>query len=223
MSFRLPMRAYTACAALVASIPVFAAAQLNPQAIKPGRDPRQPIDSAYTAKIKEYTTETFFLSPLVDYLPASRTVPTPTAVLGDIAGSPTKLPYSSEVYDYMRRLAAAAPKRVKVWSIGKTEEGREHIAVAVASDKLMAQYEANKARLAKLADPRTINHDDAQAASLIAESVPVYYLTGTIHSTEAGAPTALMELAYRLAVDDSPYIRNIRDNVITVITPVVEV
>jgi len=209
--------------ALVALIPAVAAAQFNPQAIKPGRDPRQPIDSAYTAKIKEYTTETFFLSPLVDYLPASKTVPTPTAVLGDIAGSPTKLPYSSEVYDYMRRLAAAAPKRVKVWSIGKTEEGREHIAVAVASDKLMAQYEANKARLAKLADPRTINHDDAQAARLIAESVPVYYLTGTIHSTEAGAPTALMELAYRLAVDDSPYIRNIRDNVITVITPVVEV
>jgi hypothetical protein len=210
-------------AALALMLPSIAAAQLNPQAIKPGRDPKQPIDSAYTAKIKEYTTETFFLSPLVDYLPASRTVPTPKAVLGDIAGSPTKLPYSSEVYDYMRRLAAAAPKRVKVWSVGKTEEGREHIAVAVASDKLMAQYEANRARLAKLADPRAIGHNDAEAAKLIAESAPVYYLTGTIHSTEAGAPTALMELAYRLAVDDSPYIRNIRDNVITVITPVVEV
>ena len=32
-----------------------------------------------------------------------------------------------------------------------------------------------------------------------------------------------MELAYRLAVDESPYIRNIRDHVITLITPVVEV
>jgi hypothetical protein len=31
-----------------------------------------------------------------------------------------------------------------------------------------------------------------------------------------------MELAYRLAVDDSPYIRHIRDNLITLITPVVE-
>jgi hypothetical protein len=41
-------------------------------AAKPGRDPNQPIDSAYTAKIKEYTTEPFFLSPLVDYLPASK-------------------------------------------------------------------------------------------------------------------------------------------------------
>ena len=37
---------------------------------KPGRDPNQPIDEEYTKKIKEYTTETFFSSPLVDYLPA---------------------------------------------------------------------------------------------------------------------------------------------------------
>src|SRR5262249_8187509 len=71
---------------------------------KPGRDPNQPIDEAYTAKIKEYTTEMFFGSPLVDYLPASKTVPTPKAVLGDIAGAPGKLPYSKEVYDYMRQL-----------------------------------------------------------------------------------------------------------------------
>ena len=52
-------------------------APVDLSAAKPGRDPNQPVDSAYTAKIKEYTTESFFLSPLVDYLPASKTVPTP--------------------------------------------------------------------------------------------------------------------------------------------------
>src|ERR1043166_10079878 len=61
---------------------------------KPGRDPKQAIDDEYTKKIKEYTTETFFNSPLTDYLPASKSVPTPKAVLGDIAGAPGKLPYS---------------------------------------------------------------------------------------------------------------------------------
>src|SRR4051812_27961275 len=54
---------------------------------RPGRDPNQPIDEEYTRKIKEYTTERFFLSPLIDYLPASSTVPTPKAVLGDVAGA----------------------------------------------------------------------------------------------------------------------------------------
>ena len=85
------------------------------------RDPKQPIDEPYTQKIKEYTTEPFFNSPLVDYLPASKTVPTPQKVIGDIAGAPGKLPYSSEVYEYMRMVEKASP-RVKVFLIGRTEE-----------------------------------------------------------------------------------------------------
>jgi hypothetical protein len=206
-----------------AATPDLALAQeLSAQSIKPGRAPNQPIDAEYTRKIHEYTTEPFFLSPLVDYLPASKTVPTPAAVLGDIAGSPTKLPYSTEVYEYMRMLAKATP-RVKVFSIGRTEEGREMIAVAVASEQLMAKLDQNKALLAKLGDPRTIDMNDDLATKIAGEATPVYYITGTIHSTESGAPSALMELAYRLAVDESPYVKNIRDHLITLITPVVEV
>jgi hypothetical protein len=188
---------------------------------KPGRDPNQPIDEEYTKQIKKYTTETFFLSPLVDYLPASKTVPTPAAVLGDIAGAEGKLPYTKEIYNYMRLLAKSTP-RVKVYAIGTSEEGREMLAVAVASEALMAKLDQNKADLAKLADPRTIKMDDDLADQIARRAAPVYYITGTIHSVEAGAPTALMELAYRLAVDDSLYVRNIREHVITLITPVVE-
>ena len=212
--------------ALLALFPAVLLAQAGngpaPGPDRPGRDPRQAIDEEYTKKIREYTTEPFFLSPLVDYLPASRTVPTPKAVLGDIAGAPGRLPYSTEVYDYMRRLDAASP-RVRVYSIGQTEEGREMIAVAVASEGLMNRLDQNRANLAKLADPRTIGMNDAEAARIAATTAPVYYITGTIHSPEAGAPTALMELAYRLAVDDAPYVKYIRDNLITLITPIVEV
>jgi hypothetical protein len=186
------------------------------------RDAKIPVDAEYTAKIKEYTTQPFFTSPLVDYLPASKTVPTPKGVLGDVAGAPGRLPYAEEVYDYMRRLEKATP-RVKVYSIGKTEEGREMIAVAIASEAIMAKLQDNGAKLAKLADPRTINMDDAQAEKLLDGTVPVYYITGAIHSPETGSPTALMELAYRLAVDDHEYIKSIRNNLITLITPVIEV
>jgi Zinc carboxypeptidase len=188
----------------------------------PGRDPKQPIDEAYTQKIQKYTTEPYFTSPLVDYLPASKTVPTPEVVLGDVAGAPGILPYSSQVYQYMRLLEKSSP-RVKVFSIGHTEEGREMIAVAVSSEANLAHLDENRAKLAELADPRTIHLNDSEADKIAEDSVPVYYITGTIHSTETGAPTALMELAYRLAVDDSPYIRDIRDHVITLITPIVEV
>jgi hypothetical protein len=189
---------------------------------KPGRDPKQAVDDAYTAKIKKYTTEPFFTSPLVDYLPASKSVPTPETVLGDIAGAPGILPYAEDVYKYMRALEKSSP-RVKVFSIGTTEEGREMIAVALSSEANLKKLEDNRATLAKLADPRSIKFNEAEADKLVAQAVPVYYITGTIHSPETGAPTALMELAYRLAVDESPYIKDIRDGMITLITPVVEV
>ena len=186
------------------------------------RDASQAVDQQYTEHIKKYTTDPSFLSPLVDYLPASKTVPTPEKVLGDVAGAPDMLPYAEDVYKYFRMLEAASP-RVKVFSIGKTEEGREMIAAAVADPELLNGAKENKARLAQLADPRTIGSDDTKARELIDRSYPVYYITGTIHSPETGAPTALMELAYRLAVDDAPYIKFIRSHMIVLITPVVEV
>src|SRR2546428_2239829 len=186
------------------------------------RDGSQPTDEEYTRKIREYTTETFFNSPLTDYLPASPNVQTPQSVIGDVAGAPGKLPYAEDVYKYMRMLEKASP-RVKVGSIGTSEEGSEMIAVAIASESLLAKLDENRARLTKLADPRMINLNDAEADKLVDESFPIYYITGTIHSPETGAPTALMELAYRLAVDESPYIKSIRDGMVTLITPVVEV
>ncbi len=186
------------------------------------RDAKQPVDEAYSAKIREYTTAPEFVSPLVAYLPASKTVPTPKEVLGDVSGAPNMLPYAEEVYRYFRLLEKSTP-RVKVYSIGKTEEGREMIAAAIADEALLKGSKENEERLAKLADPRTIGMDDAKARELLDRSYPVYYITGTIHSPETGAPTALMELAYRLAVDDSPYIKYIRSHMIVLITPVVEV
>src|SRR6202023_199873 len=192
------------------------------QAAEYARDPHQAIDEHYTANIRQYTTAPEFNSPLTDSLPASKTVPTPASVLGDVSGAPDMLPYAEDVYRYFRALAAASP-RVRVVTIGRSEEGREMIAVVVADAALLDQQKQNDQRLAKLADPRLLGMDDAKAAPLIALSTPVYYITGTIHSPETGAPTALMELAYRLAVDESPYIKFIRENVITLITPVVEV
>ena len=217
MNRHLFLRATLLLVVMVAAASILANAQ-----VKPARDPKQPVDEEYTKKIREYTTETFFNSPLTDYLPASPNVPTPKAVLGDVAGAPGKLPYAAEVHSYMRMLEKASP-RVKVYSIGTTEEGREMIAVAVASENLLGKLDENRARLAKLADPRTINMNDDEADRLVAESFPIYYITGAIHSTETGSPTALMELAYRLAVDESPYVRTIRDSMVTLITPVVEV
>jgi hypothetical protein len=71
------------------------------------RDPNQPIDQHYTDQIQKYTTDKAFISPLVDYLPASKTVPTPEKVLGDVSGAPDMLPYAEDVYKYFRLLEAS--------------------------------------------------------------------------------------------------------------------
>lgn len=185
------------------------------------RDPAQPLDAWYAERIAEYTTDPSFNTILTNYLPASSSVPTPAKVLGDVSGAPNMLPRLDVVHGYFRTLAASSP-RVKVFGIGRSEEGREMIAVAIADEKLLADLDANRERLAQIADPRRLGLDDERAAKLIEQSVPVYYITATMHSTETGSPTSLMELAYRLTVDEAPYIRGIRSNMITLITPIVE-
>src|SRR6476620_3355466 len=164
------MHSRIALAALAALLSSTIATAAESVTAKPyARDPAQPIDDAYTAKIREYTTAPQFNTPLTDYLPAAPGVPTPRETLGYIAGAPDHLPHSADVYRYFRELAKATP-RVKVYTIGKTEEGREMIAVAIADETLLADRDANDARLAKLADPRTIGMDDAKAAALVAQS-----------------------------------------------------
>src|ERR1035437_7928592 len=182
---------------LAFALVVFSSFAANAQTLNGNyaRDPGQPVDQTYTDHIHKYTTDPTFISPLVDYLPASKSVPTPAKVLGDVSGAADMLPYAEDVYKYFRLLEASSP-RVKVFSIGLSEEGREMIAAAIADPELLAGAKENDARVAKLADPRTINVDDAKARQLVDQSWPVYYITGTIHSPETGAPTALMELAY---------------------------
>jgi hypothetical protein len=44
------------------------------------RDPVQQVDTWYTQRIQKYTTEPSLNSPLTNYLPASKSVPTPAKV-----------------------------------------------------------------------------------------------------------------------------------------------
>jgi len=177
-------------------------------------------DAAYTAKIKEFTTDPQFLTELVDHLPESSKVPSPDKVLGFIPGEPGKLAKVDKLHQYFRALEKASP-RVKTWGIGTSEEGRETLLVAVSSEKNLAKLGRLKEITAKLADPRKLTEADAK--NLIDEGLPIYWATGSIHSTEMGSPTMLTELAYRIAVEDTPFIQAIRDNLVVLITPATEV
>ncbi len=181
---------------------------------------QQPVDTAYTAKIRELTTEPRFNTELTDHLPADPRVPTPLKVLGYVPGTVGHLSYVADITRYFRALDDASP-RVKVFDLGKSDGGRPMIVAAIADSATIAQLDHYRDITAALADPRRLNGDSAQR--LIAAGKPIYYASGSIHSPETGSPEMLMELAYRLAVEETPFIRQIRDSVITLITPVTEV
>jgi len=183
------------------------------------QSPAQQQDEEFARLVKEWTTRPEFLSPLVDHLPKVAGVPSPKDVLGHHIGAPKKLTYYGEAVNYYRALAAKSP-RVKVMTIGKTDEGRDYVVVAVGSEDSVRNLDQYRAYLAQLADPRPLS--DAQARDVIAKAKPIYHLMGGLHSAETGPPEMLMELAYRLATEDSPTIRQIRDNVIVTLTPVAE-
>jgi hypothetical protein len=170
-------------------------------------------------KIREYTTEARFLPETVAYVPESDTVPSPTDALGRIIGTPGELSRVAEIYGYFRKLDEASD-RVQVQTIGRTEEGRDILIVAVSDAENLAQLDHWKEITARLADPRTTTREDARR--LADEGKVFYHLLGGLHSAETGSPEMLMELAYRLAVSERPEIQEIRRNAVVLITPVTE-
>src|SRR5436190_4511341 len=181
----------------------------------------QPLNVEYTDSILKNTTDKMFLTEIVDHLPASAKVPSPEKVLGYPVGTPNKLTYTKDQYRYYHELEKATP-RVKTFSAPeKSEQGREQMLVVVSDEANIAKLDHYKEITGKLADPRTLNDDAAK--QLISEGKAIYWSSGSIHSSETGSPEMLMEMAYRLAVEDSPMIEAIRKNVIVMITPALEV
>ncbi|MBU3078973.1 M14 family zinc carboxypeptidase [Sphingomonas quercus] len=180
----------------------------------------QPMDAEYGKLIAQHLVDKRFSTELVDHMPASDTVPSPLKFFGRIPGTPGELTYAKDIERYYQELARTS-KRVKLWTVGKTEEGRDIVVLAIGDEATIANLDQNKAALAALGDPRKTS--EAQARQLIKTAKPLYWITSGIHSPETGGPEMLIELAYRLAVEESPFIQKIRNNMVTFITPVLEV
>ena len=183
------------------------------------RDPKQTQDGDFAKAYAEWTGNPMYGSPLVDHLPKVDGIPSPKDVLGYHIGAPAKLTYYADILRYYRALAAATP-RVKVETIGRSDEGRELVVVWVSSDANIQGLQRNRDNLKRIADPRGLS--EAQVRQIIASTKPHYHLMGGLHSGETGPPEMQMELVYRLATETSPFITQIRDNVIVSVTPVAD-
>lgn len=180
------------------------------------RDPAQKQDPTFDQSIKDWLANSKHSSPLVDHLPLVPGIPTPRDVLGYHVGAPRILTYYDKQLAYYRALEKATP-RVKVETIGRSDEGRELVVVWISSDANMQQVAQNRANLKRIADPRGMT--EAQVKTLLAQTKPHYHLMGGLHSGETGPSETLMELAYRLAAETSPIINQIREQLYVSITP----
>jgi len=163
------------------------------------------------------TTDPHFISPWVSYLPQSSTAMSPLKFLGRIPGAPGEFVDSGKAYAYCRALASSSP-RVKVFTIGRSEEGRDIILLAISDEAGIRDLDRLKAATASLADPRRT--DQAAAEKIIATARPVYYFNAALHSDETGSTEAMLELAYRLAASEQPMIQGIRSKLVVLINPV---
>src|SRR6188474_2008399 len=104
-------------------------------------------------KIRDYTTAPEYLPRTVAYVPESDRVPSPTDVLGHLAGAPGELSSVAQVHNYFRKLASATD-RVRIETIGTSEEGREILLAIVSSAENLAQLDRYRDITNELAEPR---------------------------------------------------------------------
>jgi hypothetical protein len=134
-----------------------------------------------------------------------------------IPGAPGELVDSSRAYGYARALAEASP-RVEIFTIGKSEEGRDIVLLAIADEQGIQALDRLRRDTAALADPRITTAEHVE--EIVARARPIYYFNAALHADETGSTEAVLELAYRLAVSEQPMIQRVRENLVVLINPV---
>jgi hypothetical protein len=127
-------------------------------------------------------------------------VPTPESVLGYRVGADRKLADWGEITGYFAKLAAASPA-VSIETLGKSTMGKPLIAAIVSTPENVRRREEIFAAQRQLADPRILK--SADEAALYAHQPAVLVIQCNIHADEIASSQMVMELAYRLATNDT--------------------
>jgi len=162
------------------------------------------------------TIRTAFLSVALLSALCAAPLPTPEQFAGFRMGADSKLVRWDRIVEYMR-LAASASPRIKVDELGKTTNGNPFLSITISASETLKNLDSYKATQRRLAYPRDLG--DAEAEKLLARHKAVLLITCNIHSVEIGSSQMALELVHRLATEDSPFVRNILDNVIFLLVP----
>ena len=150
---------------------------------------------------------------------SAATVPAPETALGFKVGEDRKLAKWERFIAYFKRLTETSD-RIKLDELGKSTLGRPFVAATVSSPENLKRLEEFKQIQQRLSDPRLLaTSTEAGIADLIRAGRTVVVITCSIHATEVGGTFTATELAYRLASENSPEVKQILDNVIVLLVP----
>ena len=146
-----------------------------------------------------------------------KAVPTPAQVIGFAPGTDRRLADFGQIVSYFNALAAASP-RVKLFTIGKSTEGREMILAAISSEDNLRRLSRYKDIARQLSNARGLS--DEQAHQLAREGKAIVWIDFGLHATEVGHAQVSAEVAHMVATSESAEMKRIRDDVIFVTVPV---
>jgi hypothetical protein len=156
-----------------------------------------------------------FVLVLLPALAAAQTQ-TPEQFFGFKPGTDGELVRYPKVVEYLQHLTKTTD-RVKFEVIGKTTKNNDYVLAVISSPQNLAKLDRLTQITRRLADPRGLSEQEAQA--LFQEGRPFYFLYTTIHATEVGNMQAITLVAHKLATDSSPATREVLENSVVLLVP----
>jgi hypothetical protein len=125
----------------------------------------------------------------------AQTIPTPKSHFGFSIGDNYHLATFTQTEAYLKKLAAVS-KKMKLVSIGKTEEGRDQYMVIVSDPANLVKLDKYKSISQRMARAEGIS--DADAKAMASEGKAVVWIDGGLHATEVVGIHQWIESLYQL-------------------------
>ncbi|MCE7863209.1 MAG: peptidase [Bacteroidetes bacterium CHB5] len=140
----------------------------------------------------------------------AQTIPTPKEHFGFEIGDNYMLATYTQTEAYFKKLAVS--DRVKLTSIGTTEEGRQQYMLIVTSPENHKQLDRYKDISVKMARAEGISEEQAKA--MAAEGKAIVWIDGGLHATEVVGTHQLIETLYRVVSGTDAETLRILDKVV---------